>query len=74
MPKRAFYPAALLTFGLIELASMMGYLPMVFRDFWPVIMIVVGLGGLLTSDRDQWLTETALKRPATSKAKKSSRR
>lgn len=68
MPKRAFYPAALLVFGLIEIASMMGYLPSLFREFWPVIMIVAGLGGLITSDRDEWMNEGSLRRPQSKKA------
>lgn len=76
MPKRAFFPAALVVFGLIEIASMMGFLPAMFRDFWPVIMIVVGLGGLLVSDRDEWMSDKNLKRPASrsTSAKKASRR
>jgi hypothetical protein len=41
---------------------------------WPVILVVVGLGGLLTSDRDEWMKKstTAKRRPAT--RKKSRRR
>ena len=40
--------------GLIFLASNLGYLPREFWNLWPIILIVVGLGGLLTSDNDEW--------------------
>lgn len=55
MPKRAFFPAALIIFGLIEIAASMGLLPTVFNGFWPIIMIVAGLGGLLVSDCEEWV-------------------
>lgn len=57
MPKRVFWPATLLIMGLIFLASNMGYLPAIFWNFWPLILIVVGLGGLLISDREDWRVE-----------------
>jgi len=50
MPKKVFWPISLVIMGFVFLASNMGYLP---TRFW----IVVGLGGLLTSDRDEWLDE-----------------
>lgn len=55
MPKKVFWPAALVVMGLVFLAQNMGYLPPQFWNLWPVILIVVGLGGLITSDRDEWL-------------------
>lgn len=55
MPKKVFWPAALVIMGLVFLASNMGYLPSQFWNLWPVILIVVGLGGLITSDRDEWM-------------------
>lgn len=57
MPKRVFWPATLVIMGLIFLASNMGMLPSMFWNFWPLILIVVGLGGLLTSDREEWMTD-----------------
>lgn len=54
MPKRVFWPATLVTMGLIFLASNLGMLPRAFWDLWPLILIVVGLGGLLTSDKEEW--------------------
>lgn len=56
MPKRVFWPAALVTMGLVLLASNLGMLPREFWNLWPLMLIVVGLGGLLTSDRDEWMT------------------
>ena len=35
----------------------MGYLPKAFWNLWPLILVVVGLGGLITSDREEWLSE-----------------
>jgi len=54
--------------GFIFLASNLGMLPSEFWNFWPLILIVVGLGGLLTSDRAEWIVDT--KKPkAKSKSK-----
>jgi hypothetical protein len=73
MPKRAFYPAVLILFGLIEMANLMGYFPQALRDFWPVLMIIVGLGGLLTADKEGWLSNVT--RPASRvTSKKAARR
>jgi len=57
MPKKVFWPISLVIMGFVFLASNKGYLPTRFWNLWPVILIVVGLGGLLTSDRDEWLDE-----------------
>lgn len=57
MPKRVFWPAALVIMGLIFLAQNLGYLPPEFWNFWPLILIIVGLGGLLTSDREEWMVD-----------------
>jgi hypothetical protein len=54
MPKRVFWPAALVVMGLIFLASNLGLLPAVFWNLWPLILIIVGLGGLLLSDKEEW--------------------
>ncbi|MCL4208975.1 hypothetical protein KJZ63_05110 [Patescibacteria group bacterium] len=65
MPKRVFWPAALVTMGIIFLASNLGLLPMAFWNLWPIILIVVGLGGLLISDREDWnMTKTPAKKAA----------
>ena len=47
----------------------MGYLPAEFHFFWPIVMIVVGLGGLLTSDREEWLVLPSKKKTAAPAAK-----
>ncbi len=57
MPKKYFWPAALIVMGFVLLASNLGLLPGEFWNFWPLILIVVGLGGLLTADRDEWMVE-----------------
>ncbi|MCC6711111.1 MAG: hypothetical protein IT416_02040 [Candidatus Pacebacteria bacterium] len=61
MPKKVFWPVSLVIMGLVFLASNMGYLPARFWNLWPIILIVVGLGGLLTSDRDEWMDQTTQK-------------
>jgi hypothetical protein len=66
MPKKVFWPASLVVMGLVFMASNMGYLPVKFFNLWPIILVVVGLGGLVTSDRDEWM--------CCSKPKKSARR
>lgn len=70
MPKRVFWPAVLVTMGLIFMASNMGYLPAQFWNFWPLLLIIVGLGGLLTSDRDEWMSPETRKRNAAKASKK----
>lgn len=67
MPKRVFWPAALVTMGLVFLASNLGLLPRMFWNLWPVILIVVGLGGLLVSDDEEWDSQPKLKKKITKK-------
>lgn len=77
MPKRIFWPAALVIMGLIFMATSMGYLPARFWNLWPVILVVVGLGGLLTSDREEWMSKRTVKATASKPAvrrKKASKR
>jgi hypothetical protein len=69
MPKRVFWPATLVIMGLIFMASNMGLLPITFFNLWPLILVLVGLGGLITSDREEWLVD-----PKSKKRKKKSRR
>jgi hypothetical protein len=66
MPKKVFWPITLVVMGLIFMASNLGYLPRAFWNLWPLILVVVGLGGLITSDREEWLVET--KKPKAKKA------
>lgn len=56
MPKRVFWPIALVVMGIIFLATKVGMLPMGFSGLWPLILIIVGLGGLLISDREEWVS------------------
>ncbi len=75
MPKRVFWPAALVTMGIIFLASNLGLLPMAFWNLWPIILIVVGLGGLLISDREDWdMNKTSTKKPAAKSKKVASKK
>ncbi len=57
MPKRVFWPVCMIVMGLIFLASNLGLLPKSFWNLWPLILIVVGMGALVTSDRDEWMYE-----------------
>jgi hypothetical protein len=76
MSKQVFWPLALVVMGLIFLASNLGLLPVDFLNLWPLMLIVAGLGGLLTSDRVDWLTPTTKTKSKTksSPAKVKSRR
>lgn len=58
MSKQIFWPSAMIVMGFIILASNLGLLPIALWSLWPIILIVVGLGGLLTSDRAEWLSQT----------------
>jgi hypothetical protein len=55
MSKQVFWPLTLIIFGLIFLASNLGMLPREFYNIWPLILLIVGLGGLFTSDRLEWI-------------------
>jgi hypothetical protein len=80
MPKRVFWPAAMVVMGLIFIASNLGLLPRFFWNLWPVILIIVGLGGLLISDKEEWdttptkKTTKTKKAPAKKRAKKTTRK
>lgn len=75
MPKRVFWPAALVTMGIIFLASNLGLLPLAFWNLWPIILIVVGLGGLLISDREDWdMNKPTTKKPAAKTKKVASKK
>lgn len=77
MPKRVFWPVALIVMGLVFLASNLSLLPREFWNLWPLMLIIIGLGGLLTSDREEWMQtpKTARKAKQTkSKTKKSSKK
>lgn len=52
------------------MASNLGYLPREFWNLWPLILVVVGLGGLITADRDEWLVENKRTAPKKKKTKK----
>jgi len=67
MPKRVFWPLAMIVMGVIILASNLGLLPMMVWSLWPLILIVVGLGGLLVGDTDEWMTR--VEKPSKSKKK-----
>lgn len=70
MPKRVFWPVTMIVMGLIFLASNLGLLPREFWNLWPLLLIVVGLGGLLTSDREQWLEEPKSERKSARRARR----
>lgn len=75
MPKRVFWPVAMVVMGVIFIASNMGLLPIMFWNLWPVILIVVGLGGLLVSDKEEWDGQTMPAKKTTKKvAKKTAQR
>lgn len=54
MPKRMFWPVAMLVIGVILIATRLELLPMQLWNLWPIVLIVVGLGGLLVSDKEEW--------------------
>ncbi len=77
MPKRVFWPLTLVVMGLIFMASNLGLLPIAFWNLWPLLFIVVGLGGLLTSDRTEWMypeRNNAIKRTSRKTARPRKRR
>ncbi len=80
MPKRVFWPVSLIVMGLVFLASNLSLLPREFWNLWPLMLIIIGLGGLLTSDREEWMEEPktsskkSTSKAAKSKAKKSAKK
>jgi hypothetical protein len=67
MPKKVFWPLSLIVMGLLFLSANLGVVPKEFWNLWPLLLIIVGLGGWLTSDRDEWMYE-----PKATSTKKSS--
>jgi hypothetical protein len=80
MPKRMFWPMATLILGGIIIATRLGLLSEDFASLWPIVLIVVGLAGIVISDKEEWDVESAAsskkpaKRKAASKTKKTARR
>lgn len=68
MPKRVFWPVALVVLGIILLASNVGMMPKSLWNLWPLLFIIVGLGGLLISDKEEWDTQKTVTRKAPAKA------
>ncbi len=62
MPKRVFWPIALVLFGIILLASNVGMMPKTLWNLWPLLFIIIGLGGLLISDKEEWDSEKTVSR------------
>lgn len=58
MSKQVFWPLSLVIMGLIFIASNLGLLPREFWNLWPLLLVIVGLGGLLTADRLEWMVPT----------------
>ena len=76
MSKKIFWPITLVTMGLIFMSAYLNLLPVAFANILPLILVVVGLGGLLTADQDEWLSHSS-KKPAAKKPanpKKSSKK
>lgn len=74
MPKNVFWPVTLVIMGLIFMASNLGLLPSMFWNLWPIILLVVGLGGLITSDQDEWFSIPKKSKKKTAKKKKSTKK
>ena len=70
MPKTIFWPATLVVMGLIFMASNMGLLPLAFWNLWPIILLVVGLGGLITADQNEWIVDNKSKKTTNKKKKR----
>ena len=70
MPKRVFWPGTLVIMSLIFMAANIGLLPLALWNLWPIILVLVGLGGLLTSDREEWLVKPKSKKSESKKSKK----
>ncbi len=42
-------------FGAIIAATCIGVMPVKMLVIWPIFMLIIGLGGLVTADRTDWL-------------------
>ena len=71
MPKRVFWPIALVILGIILLASNVGMMPKTLWNLWPLLFIIIGLGGLLISDKEEWdIEKSAPKKRSVSRVAK----
>ena len=74
MPKKVFWPAAMLVMGIIFFGTNTGVFASEFANLWAIVLIIAGLGGLLVSDREEWLANTISPAKKTAKkAKKSAK-
>lgn len=70
----------MLVIGAILIATRLELLPAEFFNLWPIVLIVVGLGGLLISDKEEWdgqsksTVKKTAKRKVAKKTKKTTRR
>lgn len=74
MPKQYFWPTTLVIMGLVIIASRLGYLPAQFDGLWLIILIIVGLGGLITADRSEWISGLTTKAKTTKTARKTTKK
>jgi cytochrome c-type biogenesis protein CcmH/NrfF len=56
--------------GTIMTGTLFGYLPLYLLWFWPVVMLLVGLGALVVADREEWMVEVP---PSPKKSARSSK-
>lgn len=69
-----FWPVAMLVVGAILIATRLGLLPAQLWNLWPIVLIVVGLGGLLISDTEEWDTQSAAKKTTSTSTKKTAKK
>lgn len=70
MPKRVFWPMAMLVMGGIFFFTEANIFPRYFSNLWAIVLVVAGLGGIFLSDRDDWVAEkrSTTVKPSTKKA------
>ncbi|GEM_PF-3597160 len=73
MPKKVFWPAAMLVMGIIFFGTNTGAFASEFANLWAIVLIVAGLGGLLLSDREEWLSNAISSKNKNKKVKKTTK-
>ncbi len=69
-----FWPIALIVMGIVMLATNLGFMPKSLWNFWSVVTIIIGLSGLVLTDKKDWMIFSKPKKKKKKSKKKKSKK